>query len=82
MEHFLACQVDLSHLTYVLCRYPRIILPKTTIVQGPEKLMDIPWDSSYLPSDSSGLSGVIWNPHYYHIYQNTIRVQHLSPKKN
>ncbi|KAF7828852.1 vam6/Vps39-like protein [Senna tora] len=51
MEHFLASQVD---ITYVLSLYPSIILPKTTIVHEPEKLVDI--DASYLSRGSSGLS--------------------------
>ncbi|CAN6680331.1 unnamed protein product [Malus baccata var. baccata] len=53
MEHFLASQVD---ITYVLSLYPSIVLPKTTMVAVPEKLMDISGDSSYLSRGSSGLS--------------------------
>ncbi|MBA0707012.1 hypothetical protein Golax_019094, partial [Gossypium laxum] len=47
MEHFLASQVD---ITYVLSLYPSIVLPKTTTIPKPEKLMDLS------PDDSSGLS--------------------------
>ncbi|KAM1619840.1 hypothetical protein ACFX1S_018652 [Malus domestica] len=53
MEHFLASQVD---ITYVLSLFPSIVLPKTTMVAVPEKLMDISGDSSYLSRGSSGLS--------------------------
>ncbi|KAF1874347.1 hypothetical protein Lal_00008552 [Lupinus albus] len=53
MEHFLASQVD---ITYVLSLYPSIILPKTTIVHDPEKLMDIYGDALYLSRGSSGVS--------------------------
>ncbi|KAM1933634.1 hypothetical protein ACFX15_017915 [Malus domestica] len=53
MEHFLASQVD---ITYVLSLYPSIVLPKTTMVAVPEKLMDISGDSSYLSRGLSGLS--------------------------
>ncbi|KAB2618050.1 vam6/Vps39-like protein [Pyrus ussuriensis x Pyrus communis] len=53
MEHFLASQVD---ITYVLSLYPSMVLPKTTMVAVPEKLMDISGDSSYLSRGSSGLS--------------------------
>ncbi|KAF5463988.1 hypothetical protein F2P56_014106 [Juglans regia] len=53
MEHFLASQID---ITYVLSLYPSIILPKTTIIPEPEKLVDISWDASYLSRGSSGLS--------------------------
>ncbi|XP_041009094.1 vacuolar sorting protein 39 isoform X2 [Juglans microcarpa x Juglans regia] len=53
MEHFLASQID---ITYVLSLYPSIILPKTTIIPEPEKLVDISWDTSYLSRGSSGLS--------------------------
>ncbi|KAL6273943.1 hypothetical protein ACE6H2_024635 [Prunus campanulata] len=53
MEHFLASQVD---ITYVLSLYPSIVLPKTTMVLEPEKLMDISGDSSYLSRGSSGIS--------------------------
>lgn len=52
MEHFLASQVD---MTYVLSLYPSIILPKTTMVHEPEKLVDISSDA-YLSRGSSGLS--------------------------
>ncbi|KAA3457505.1 vam6/Vps39-like protein isoform X1 [Gossypium australe] len=47
MEHFLASQVD---ITYVLSLYPSIVLPKTTTIPKPEKLMGLS------PDDSSGLS--------------------------
>ncbi|KAH7566413.1 hypothetical protein JRO89_XS08G0155300 [Xanthoceras sorbifolium] len=53
MEHFLSSQVD---ITYVLSLYPSIVLPKTTMVPEPEKLMDISPDASYLSRASSGLS--------------------------
>ena len=53
MEHFLASQID---ITYVLSLYPSIILPKTTLIPEPEKLMDISLDASYLSRASSGLS--------------------------
>ncbi|XP_008241674.1 PREDICTED: vam6/Vps39-like protein isoform X1 [Prunus mume] len=53
MEHFLASQVD---ITYVLSLYPSIVLPKTTMVSEPEKLMDISGDSSHLSRGSSGIS--------------------------
>ncbi|KAG4153784.1 hypothetical protein ERO13_D03G014800v2 [Gossypium hirsutum] len=49
MEHFLASQVD---ITYVLSLYPSIVLPKTTTIPKPEKLMDLsPDDSSCLSDD-------------------------------
>ena len=53
MEHFLASQVD---ITYVLSLYPSIVLPKTTAVPDPEKLMDPSLDTSQLSRGSSGLS--------------------------
>ncbi|KAF3966327.1 hypothetical protein CMV_009571 [Castanea mollissima] len=53
MEHFLASQID---ITYVLSLYPSIILPKTTLIPEPERLMDISLDASYLSRGSSGLS--------------------------
>ncbi|KAE7999926.1 hypothetical protein FH972_004306 [Carpinus fangiana] len=53
MEHFLASQID---ITYVLSLYPSIILPKTTMIPEPEKLVDISWDAPYLSRTSSGLS--------------------------
>ncbi|KAK9948620.1 hypothetical protein M0R45_004187 [Rubus argutus] len=53
MEHFVASQVD---ITYVLSMYPSIVLPKTTMLAEPDKLMDISGDSSYLSRASSGLS--------------------------
>ncbi|XVE87296.1 hypothetical protein DITRI_Ditri18aG0106000 [Diplodiscus trichospermus] len=53
MEHFLASQVD---ITYVLSLYPSIVLPKTTAVPEPEKLMDLSLDTSQLSRGSSGLS--------------------------
>lgn len=53
MEHFLASQVD---ITYVLSLYPSIVLPKTSILPEPEKLMDISSDAPYLSRGSSGLS--------------------------
>uniref|UniRef100_A0A2P2JQK0 CNH domain-containing protein n=1 Tax=Rhizophora mucronata TaxID=61149 RepID=A0A2P2JQK0_RHIMU len=53
MEHFLASQVD---ITYVLSLYPSIVLPKTSMVPEPEKLIDISSDALYLSRGSSGLS--------------------------
>ncbi|KDP38604.1 hypothetical protein JCGZ_05311 [Jatropha curcas] len=53
MEHFLASQVD---MTYVLSLYPSIVLPKTSILLEPEKLMDISSDAPYLSRASSGVS--------------------------
>ncbi|XWS42054.1 hypothetical protein CRYUN_Cryun17cG0135800 [Craigia yunnanensis] len=53
MEHFLASQVDIS---YVLSLYPSIVLPKTTAVPDPEKLMDLSLDTSQLSRGSSGMS--------------------------
>ncbi|KAL1349333.1 vacuolar sorting protein 39 isoform X2 [Arachis hypogaea] len=53
MEHFLESQVEIS---YVLSLYPSIILPKTSIIPEPEKLIDISGDDSYLSRGSSGVS--------------------------
>ncbi|KAL4361456.1 hypothetical protein GQ457_04G019110 [Hibiscus cannabinus] len=53
MDHFLASQVD---ITYVLSLYQSIILPKTTAVADPEKLVDLSLDAPHLSSGSSGLS--------------------------
>lgn len=53
MEHFLASQVD---VTYVLSMYPSIILPKTTSVSEPEKLMDTSWGSPHLSRGLSDMS--------------------------
>lgn len=53
MEHFVASQVD---ITYVLSMYHSIVLPKTTMISDPDKLMDISGDSSYLSRGSSGMS--------------------------
>ncbi|KAE8707094.1 MIP18 family protein [Hibiscus syriacus] len=53
MEHFLASQVD---TTYVLSLYPSIVLPKTTTIPEPEKLLDVYLDASQLSRDSSCLS--------------------------
>ncbi|KAJ0039961.1 hypothetical protein Pint_28286 [Pistacia integerrima] len=53
MEHFLASQVD---ITYVLSLYPSIVLPKTTMVPEPEKMLDSTWDASDLSRASSGVS--------------------------
>ncbi|XP_062000980.1 vacuolar sorting protein 39 [Rosa rugosa] len=53
MEHFVASQVD---ITYVLSMYPSIVLPKTTMIFDPDKLMDISGDTSYLSRGSSGMS--------------------------
>ncbi|KAF4393271.1 hypothetical protein G4B88_002005 [Cannabis sativa] len=53
MEHFLASQVD---ITYVLSLYSSIVLPKTSSVPEPEKLMDMSLDSSHLSRASSDMS--------------------------
>ncbi|KAL1300249.1 hypothetical protein HN51_044927 [Arachis hypogaea] len=53
MEHFLESQVE---IVYVLSLYPSIILPKTSIIPEPEKLVDISGDDSYLSRGSSGVS--------------------------
>ncbi|KAH8503560.1 hypothetical protein H0E87_014735 [Populus deltoides] len=53
MEQFLASQVD---ITYVLSLYPSIVLPKTSMVPEPEKLIDMSPDVPYLSRGSSGLS--------------------------
>ncbi|MED6182652.1 Vam6/Vps39-like protein [Stylosanthes scabra] len=53
MEHFLASQVE---ITYVLSLYPSIILPKTSIVHEPEKLVDISGDDLNLSRGSSAVS--------------------------
>ena len=53
MEQFLASQVD---ITYVLSLYPFIVLPKTSMVPEPEKLIDMSPDAPYLSRGSSGLS--------------------------
>lgn len=52
MEHFLASQVDITH---VLSLYTSIILPKTTIVHDSDKL-DIFGDALYLSRGSSAMS--------------------------
>ncbi|XP_010548331.1 PREDICTED: vam6/Vps39-like protein [Tarenaya hassleriana] len=53
MEQFLASQVD---ITYVLSLYQSIVLPKTTIVPQPEKMVDITGDEAPLSRGSSGIS--------------------------
>lgn len=53
MEHFLASQVE---ITYVLCLYPSIVLPKSSVAVEPEKFLDITGDASYLSRGSSGIS--------------------------
>ncbi|KAL3505909.1 hypothetical protein ACH5RR_031291 [Cinchona calisaya] len=53
MEHFLASQVE---ITYVLSLYPYIVLPKSSLIPEPEKLVDVTGDASYLSRGSSGLS--------------------------
>lgn len=53
MEHFLASQVD---ITYALSLYPSIMLPKTTVVPEPERLLDISSDAPSLSRGSSGMS--------------------------
>lgn len=53
MEHFLASQVD---ITYVLSLYPSIILPKTTAIPEPEKMLEMSFDDSHLSRGLSGLS--------------------------
>ncbi|KAM7250491.1 hypothetical protein ACFE04_022374 [Oxalis oulophora] len=61
MEQFLASQVD---ITYVLSLYPSIILPKTSAVPEPEKLMDF---SSDLSRGSSDLSDDMDSLHPFHL---------------
>lgn len=53
MEQFLASQVDITH---VLSMYPSIILPKTTIIPQPEKMVDISGDEASLSRGSSNIS--------------------------
>ncbi|CAF1710430.1 unnamed protein product [Brassica napus] len=53
MEHFLASQVDITH---VLSMYPSIILPKTTMIPEPDKNVDISGDEAALSRGSSGFS--------------------------
>ncbi|KAL0891609.1 hypothetical protein Bca101_015592 [Brassica carinata] len=53
MEHFLASQVDITH---VLSMYPSIILPKTTMIPPPDKMVDIAGDEASLSRGSSGFS--------------------------
>lgn len=53
MEHFLASQVEITH---VLSFYPSIALPKSIVVPEAEKFMDISGDNPYLSRGSSGLS--------------------------
>ncbi|KAJ4866689.1 Vacuolar sorting protein 39 [Raphanus sativus] len=53
MEHFLASQVDITH---VLSMYPSIILPKTTMIPPPDKMVDISGDETSLSRGSSGFS--------------------------
>ncbi|VVB10023.1 unnamed protein product [Arabis nemorensis] len=64
MEHFLASQVDITH---VLSMYPSIILPKTTIIPPPEKMVDISGDEASLSRGSSGISDDMESssPRYY-----------------
>ncbi|KAF8101569.1 hypothetical protein N665_0204s0064 [Sinapis alba] len=53
MDHFLASQVDITH---VLSMYPSIILPKTTMIPPPDKMVDISGDEASLSRGSSGFS--------------------------
>ncbi|XP_057542149.1 vacuolar sorting protein 39 [Amaranthus tricolor] len=53
MDHFLASQVD---ITYVLSLYPSIIVPNSTVLPEPEKVVDFGWDTSDLSRCSSGMS--------------------------
>ncbi|KAL0798538.1 hypothetical protein Bca101_053713 [Brassica carinata] len=53
MEHFLASQVDITH---VLSMYPSIILPETTMITQPDKTLDISGDEAALSRGSSGFS--------------------------
>ncbi|KAG5390155.1 hypothetical protein IGI04_031696, partial [Brassica rapa subsp. trilocularis] len=60
MEHFLASQVDITH---VLSMYPSIILPKTTMIPQPDKMVD----EASLYRGSSGISDDMESssPRYY-----------------
>lgn len=53
MEHFLASQVDITH---VLSMYPSITLPKTTMIPPPDKMLDISGEEASLSRGSSGIS--------------------------
>lgn len=53
MEHFVASQVEIN---YVLSLYPSIILPKSSFIPEPEKLVDINGDAPNLSRGSSGMS--------------------------
>ncbi|CAN8328098.1 unnamed protein product [Cochlearia groenlandica] len=53
MEHFLSSQVDITH---VLSMYPSIILPKTTMIPKPDKMVDISGEEASLSRGSSGIS--------------------------
>ncbi|KAG5407777.1 hypothetical protein IGI04_013896 [Brassica rapa subsp. trilocularis] len=53
MEHFLASQVDITH---VLSMYPSILLPKTTMIPPPDKMLDISGEEASLSRGSSGFS--------------------------
>ncbi|GAV68766.1 Clathrin domain-containing protein/CNH domain-containing protein/Vps39_1 domain-containing protein/Vps39_2 domain-containing protein, partial [Cephalotus follicularis] len=59
MEHFLASQVD---ITYVLPLYPSLVVPKTSVVPEPEKLMESNLESFYLSRGSSGVSDDMESP--------------------
>nr|XP_043607613.1 vacuolar sorting protein 39-like [Erigeron canadensis] len=52
MEHFVASQVE---ITYVLALYPSILIPKSSLVGEPDKLLDVSGEV-YLSRASSGLS--------------------------
>ncbi|GAB4846823.1 Vam6/Vps39-like protein, variant 2 [Ancistrocladus abbreviatus] len=53
MEHFLASQIDIM---YVLSLYPSIIVPQSTVLPEPDKLVDVGWDASDPSRGSSALS--------------------------
>lgn len=78
MEHFLASQVE---ITYVLCLYPSIILPKTTIVHDLEKL-DIDGDASHLSRASSGVSDDMEHISTYHMSESDENAALESKKMN
>lgn len=59
VEHFLASQVE---ITYVLSLYPYIVLPKSSLIPEPEKLVDVTGDVSYLSRGSSGMSDDMESP--------------------
>ncbi|XP_023737817.1 vacuolar sorting protein 39 [Lactuca sativa] len=52
MDHFVASQVE---ITYVLSLYQSIVIPKSSVVSGPEKFLDMSGEV-YLSRASSGVS--------------------------